>query len=46
MLIVPGSGFNVPYHDHFRLTLLPNEEVMQELFVRLDRRLSDWATRR
>ncbi len=46
VLIVPGSGFNVPYHDHFRLTLLPNEEVMQELFVRLDRRLSDWATRR
>ena len=39
MLIVPGSSFNVPYRDHFRVTLLPQAEVMGEVFTRIDRAL-------
>ena len=26
VLVVPGSSFNVPYTDHMRFTLLPDEE--------------------
>lgn len=40
VLIVPGSSFNVPYRDHFRVTLLPQPEVMREVFVRIDRALA------
>ena len=39
VLIVPGSSFNVPYRDHFRVTLLPQAEVMGEVFTRIDRAL-------
>ncbi|WP_372016671.1 aminotransferase class I/II-fold pyridoxal phosphate-dependent enzyme [Pseudoxanthomonas sp. 10H] len=39
VLIVPGSSFNVPYRDHFRVTLLPQAEVMREVFARIDRAL-------
>ena len=40
VLIVPGSSFNVPYRDHFRVTLLPQPEMMREVFVRIDRALA------
>ncbi len=40
VLIVPGSSFNVPYRDHFRVTLLPQAEVMREVFARIDRALA------
>lgn len=36
VLIVPGSSFNVDYRDHFRVTLLPDEETMREVFRRID----------
>ena len=26
VLIVPGSSFNVPYRNHFRVTLLPQPD--------------------
>ena len=39
VLIVPGSSFNVPYRDHFRVTLLPQAQVMGEVFTRIDRAL-------
>ena len=45
VLVVPGSSFNVPYTDHLRLTLLPDEETMGEVFFRLNRALSAWAER-
>ena len=42
VLVVPGSSFNVPYRNHFRVTFLPEAAVMREVFVRigcaLDRR--------
>ena len=40
VLIVPGTSFNVPYRDHFRVTLLPEAPVLREVFARIDRVLS------
>lgn len=40
VLIVPGSSFNVPYRNHFRVTLLPEAPVLQEVFLRIDRVLA------
>lgn len=43
VLVVPGSSFNVPYRDHLRITLLPNAEMMREVFVRMERLLGRMA---
>ncbi len=40
VLIVPGSSFNVPYRNHFRVTLLPEAGVLREVFARIDRVLA------
>ena len=45
VLIVPGSSFNVPYRNHFRVTLLPEADVLREVFARIDRVLSQRAAR-
>ncbi len=45
VLIVPGSSFNVPYRDHFRVTLLPQAEEISEVFRRIERSLSQYADR-
>jgi alanine-synthesizing transaminase len=36
VLIAPGSSFNVPYRNHFRLTTLPTERTMQTVFERME----------
>ena len=36
VLIAPGSSFNVRYRNHFRITTLPDEREMQEVFVRME----------
>ena len=36
VLIVPGSSFNVSYHDHFRITLLPEAAVMERVIDTID----------
>jgi alanine-synthesizing transaminase len=36
VLIAPGSSFNVPYRNHFRITTLPDERSMQTVFERID----------
>ena len=36
VLIAPGSSFNVPYKNHFRLTTLPLEHEMQSVFERME----------
>jgi alanine-synthesizing transaminase len=36
VLIAPGSSFNVPYRDHFRITTLPDERQMAVVFERLE----------
>jgi alanine-synthesizing transaminase len=40
VLVVPGSSFNVPDRNFFRVTLLPEAPVMREVFARIDRVLS------
>ncbi len=40
VLIVPGSSFNVPYRNHFRVTLLPEPAQLREVFARIDRVLA------
>lgn len=44
VLIVPGSSFNVPYRTHFRVTLLPQADVLREVFRRIERVLDDYAS--
>ena len=43
VLIVPGSSFNVPYRNHFRVTLLPEADVVREVFARIERALASHA---
>ncbi|WP_440975991.1 aminotransferase class I/II-fold pyridoxal phosphate-dependent enzyme, partial [Pseudoxanthomonas winnipegensis] len=43
VLVVPGSSFNVPYRNHFRVTLLPDAVAMREVFTRIDRALAKRA---
>src|SRR5690606_2451896 len=44
VLVVPGSSFNVPYRNHFRVTLLPEPEQLREVFRRIDRVLERRAS--
>ncbi len=43
VLIAPGSSFNVPYNNHFRLTTLPRERTMQTVFERMEEVLESLA---
>ena len=36
VLVAPGSSFNVPYRDHFRITTLPLPDVIDDVFGRLE----------
>jgi alanine-synthesizing transaminase len=42
VLVVPGSSFNVDYRDHFRITMLPDEETLRDVFGRMESLLDDW----
>lgn len=35
VLLAPGTSFNVPYKNYFRVTLLPDWETMREVFGRI-----------
>lgn len=37
VLVVPGNSFNVPYRNHFRVTLLPEPAQLREVFARIER---------
>jgi alanine-synthesizing transaminase len=43
VLVVPGSSFNVPYKNYFRITLLPDAATLREVFVRIERLLKRTA---
>jgi alanine-synthesizing transaminase len=43
VLIAPGSSFNTPYKDHFRITILPDAEQIREVFARIDSLLGQHA---
>ena len=36
VLIAPGTSFNAPYKTHFRITNLPDAEVISEVFRRME----------
>lgn len=36
VLVAPGSSFNVPYRNHFRLTTLPTGRKMETVFERIE----------
>jgi alanine-synthesizing transaminase len=43
VLVAPGSSFNTPYRSHFRITTLPDAEVLAEVFRRIDQVLAQLA---
>jgi alanine-synthesizing transaminase len=43
VLIAPGSSFNVPYRNHFRLTTLPTGRKMETVFERMEEVLESMA---
>ncbi len=45
VLVAPGSSFNTPYRDHFRITTLPDEETLANVFERMDELLRHMASR-
>ena len=45
ILIAPGSSFNVPYRNHFRLTTLPTERKMHTVFERMEEVLENMQAR-
>ena len=44
VLVAPGVSFNVPYTDHFRITLLPNVAQLEDVFSRIGELLDTYAT--
>lgn len=36
VLVAPGSSFNTPYNDHFRITTLPDPDVIFDVFARIE----------
>ncbi|MGE0113548.1 MAG: aminotransferase class I/II-fold pyridoxal phosphate-dependent enzyme [Steroidobacteraceae bacterium] len=46
VLIAPGSSFNVPYRNHFRITHLPRAEVINDVFQRMEELLDSYANGR
>ncbi len=45
VLVAPGSSFNTDDRHHFRITILPDEEILTEVFVRIDEVLKHMASR-
>ncbi len=43
VLVAPGSSFNTPYSDHFRITTLPNPETINTVFDRIEALLEQAA---
>ena len=43
VLVAPGSSFNTPYTDHFRVTTLPDTETINTVFNRIDECLEQHA---
>ena len=45
VLVAPGSSFNTGYRDHFRITTLADEDMIAEVFWRIDNVLRHMANR-
>jgi alanine-synthesizing transaminase len=44
VLVAPGSSFNVPYRNHFRITNLPEPAVLADVFNRVEELLNNYAS--
>jgi alanine-synthesizing transaminase len=45
VMLVQGSGFNYPDHQHFRIVFLPHEDSLREAITRLARFLEQYRRR-
>ncbi len=43
VLVAPGTSFNVSYNTHFRVTNLPEPDVLADVFVRVEELLDNYA---
>jgi len=43
VLVAPGTSFNVPYRNHFRITNLPEPQMIAEVFGRMEELLHNYA---
>jgi alanine-synthesizing transaminase len=43
VLVAPGSSFNTPYRDHFRITTLPDTDTLNIVFDRIDALLGQYT---
>ena len=43
VLVAPGTSFNVPYNNFFRITILPDAMVLKDVFRRIDSVLAGYA---
>lgn len=43
VLVAPGVSFNVPYRNHFRITNLPDAQVLRDVFTRIEELLETYA---
>ncbi|RYG85076.1 aminotransferase class I/II-fold pyridoxal phosphate-dependent enzyme [bacterium] len=45
VLIAPGASFNVPYKNHFRITILPDAATLTQVFGRIEAQLDLYAAK-
>ncbi len=43
VLVAPGSSFNTPYNDHFRITTLPDTDTLHVVFERIHTCLEQYS---
>ena len=43
VLVAPGSSFNAPYSDHFRITTLPDTDTIDIVFDRIEECLGQYS---
>jgi alanine-synthesizing transaminase len=46
VVVAPGTSFNAPYNTHFRVTNLPEPEVLRDVFARIEEQLDTYAAAR
>ncbi|MDJ0656026.1 MAG: pyridoxal phosphate-dependent aminotransferase [Xanthomonadales bacterium] len=44
VLLVPGSSFHFPGTNHFRMTILPDHDMLSDALSRIDSLLADYAS--
>lgn len=44
VLVAPGVSFNVPYRNHFRVTTLPDNATLLDVFSRIEELLAGYAS--